>query len=121
MKFHPSGICTLNVTKETFSIVDTEHPEECYMDKLQMLCRRRADAFLWEKGVASVTVRNISMKVMLEDLDRGDGRTRTGGFALYIGRNIVTSETLILEFLFVRKETMEKAYRYEYPYCIKWS
>lgn len=170
LRFHPSGICTLNVTKETFSIADTEHPEECYMDKLQMLCRRRADAFLWEKGFASVTAQNISMKVMLEELEateaglmirgwyrvenreaegnllmvtvkgnddkrwdfltfpvsrpdlaRGDGRTRTGGFALYIGRNIVTSETLTLEFLFVRKETMEKAYSYEYPYCIKWA
>ncbi len=168
LRFHPSGTCTLNVTKETFSIADMEHPEECYREKLRMLCERRARAFLWEKGFASVTARKLSMKVILEeleatkaglmirgwhraenreadenllmvtvkgedhqcwnfltfpisrpDLDRGDGQTQTGGFALYLGRNIVTSQYLTLEFLFVRKETMEKAYSYEYPYCIK--
>ena len=61
----------------------------------------------------------LTFPVSRPDLDRGDGQTQTGGFALYLGRNIVTSQYLTLEFLFVRKETMEKAYSYEYPYCIK--
>lgn len=168
-RFHPSGTCTLNVTKEVFSIVETDDPETCYRDNLRMLCQRRAKAFWWREGFASAYPQPISMRIMIEeleateaglmvrgwgragrreaegnlfmaavedeegskkdfltlpvsrpDLEREDGQTLGFGFALYVGRHMVSSGNLKLEFSFVQKDTFEKLYRYEYPYCIRW-
>lgn len=46
IRFHPSGMASLNVTKEKFSVLDGEEGDFLYRSILQKLCRRRGQAFL---------------------------------------------------------------------------
>ncbi len=168
IRFHSSGMCTLNVTKDTFSIADLKDPAVCYREKLKELYMRRSKAFYWEKGLAAGAAQSVPMRVMLEDItanemcltlrgwyrvarkfaadrlpmitvegeeekrysfflylktreDLEEGAESTAsGFSVCIGRQILPSKVLKLEFCFVDTDTMEKSAVYEYPYTIIW-
>lgn len=169
LRFHPSGLCTENVTKESYSIENEQDMAAFYRNKLRRLCKRRTMAFICPIPVLEGSAKAANMKVMIEkmtaneqcltiagwyrtrksiaegrilmvrikivggdekdlftlcserpDLDKGDAKNCGAGFILCLDRELITSETVELEFSFVNKDTMRREYRYEYPYCIEW-
>lgn len=72
LRFHPSGLCTENVTKETCSIEDEQDMTAFYRNKLKKLNRRRAKAFLCPVPVLKGAAEPARMRVMIEKLTENE-------------------------------------------------
>lgn len=72
IRFHSSGVCTFNVTKETCSISEIKDPAKFYRNKLYELYERRARAFLCPKSIwdtfSGVEVEELPMRVMFNEI-----------------------------------------------------
>lgn len=68
MRISASGVCSMNITGETFPLPDSRDPAAFYGDILLRQYRRRASGFVWTAAPAEKRVRRIGMKVRLEEL-----------------------------------------------------
>lgn len=72
IRFHPSGMCTFNGTKETCMISDMEEPSVFFQQKLYQLYERRAKVFLCAPPISDLfsdtNIKELSVRIVFDEV-----------------------------------------------------